>query len=61
MASIADTARANMLTELVLSEPQPLSNADLMALVMVDPGQTTVTVTDASIGTHLLRYLMSLR
>lgn len=60
MASIADMARANMLTELALTEPQG-TNADLMALVIAKPGQLIVPVTDASVGTHLVRYMMSLR
>lgn len=61
MASISDVARANMLTALTLVEPQALSNADLMKLVLEDPLQTLVTETDASVGTHLTRYMMSLR
>jgi hypothetical protein len=59
--SIDDEARKNMLTELGLVEPQNLSNTDLMRMVMVDVGQTTVTVTSASAATHLERYLMQLR
>lgn len=39
----------------------PLSNADLMAQVIAKPGQVLVPVTDASVGTHLTRYMMSLR
>ena len=61
MSSIADIARANMLTELIITEPQRDSNTDLMKRVIEDVGQTTVTVTDASAATHLLRYMMSLR
>lgn len=42
--TVADEARTNMLVELGITEPQRLSNVDLMSLVRVDPGQTTVTV-----------------
>lgn len=61
--SIADIARTNMIAQLGLTDAQArvLSNADLMAKVLVFPGQTLVTKTDASVGTHLLRYMMSLR
>jgi hypothetical protein len=63
MGSVADVARTNMIAQLSFSDAQQriLTNADLMALVMVFPGQTLVTVTSASVGTHLLRYMMSLR
>lgn len=60
MSSVADLARANMLANRGLSEPQHLTNADLMALVLSDGTQTLVTKTDASVGTHLVRYEMSL-
>lgn len=59
--SIADQARANMLTALVLTEPQKLSNTDLMKLVMDAGGLGLITVTNASPATHLIRYMMSLR
>lgn len=61
MSSIADTARVNMLANRVLTEPQKSSNADLMALILVDGAQVLVPKTDASAATHLLRYMMSLR
>lgn len=59
--SIADQARANMLTALVLVEPQKLSNTDLMKQVVDAGGLGLVTVTSASPATHLERYMMSLR
>lgn len=59
--SIADQARANMIAELALPNPNPLSNVDLMVQVMAKPGQVIVPVTDASAGTHLYRYMLSLR
>jgi hypothetical protein len=59
--SIADEARANMLADRGLVEPQLLSGADLMKLVLDDGLQTLVTKTDASIGTHYERYLITLR
>ena len=61
MASIADTARSNMLSALVLTEPRLESNADLMRLVIGAGGASIITPTDASVGTQLLRYMMSLR
>jgi len=61
MATVSDTARANMLTALVLSNPQPLSNVDLMRQVIAAGGASIVTVSDASAAVHLERYLRSLR
>lgn len=61
MASVSDTARANMLTALVLTEPQSLTNVDLMRLVIAGGGLSLVTVTDATAAVHLERYLRSLR
>jgi len=61
MASIADTARVNMLANRSLTEPRRETNADLMALVLNDGAQVLVPKTNASVGTHLLRYMMSLR
>jgi hypothetical protein len=40
----SDRARANMLAELVLTEPQIYTNTDLMRLVIEDVGQTLITV-----------------
>lgn len=57
MASVADIARVNMLNELSLTEPQNLSNVDLMARVLETPGQTLVTETDASAAIHYQRYI----
>lgn len=59
--SIADIARTNMLADRLLTPPRLESNADLMRLVLADGAQTLVPRTDASTGTHLLRYMMSLR
>jgi len=59
--SIADQARTNMLIDRGLSIPRLESNADLMSLVLADGAQTLITKTSASTGTHLLRYMMSLR
>ncbi len=59
--TLADQARLNLLAALSLSEPQNLSNVDLMRLLLEDPLQTLVTKTSASAATHLLRYEMSLR
>lgn len=61
MASISDTARANMLANRSLVEPQKLSNVDLMALVLADGAQTLVTKTDATAAVHLWRYLKTVR
>lgn len=61
MASIADEARVNMLAELILSEPQPLSNIDLMKLVIEDVGQTLITVTDETAAVQYWRYLKVVR
>jgi len=61
MATIADQARINMLANRVLVEGVRGSNADLMALVLADGAQVLVPKTAASTGTHLLRYMMSLR
>lgn len=61
MATVSDTARGNMLTALVLSNPQPLSNVDLMRQVIAAGGASIVTVTDATAAVHLERYLRSLR
>lgn len=61
MASVSDTARANMLTALVLTEPQRLTNVDLMRLVIAGGGLSLVTVTDSTAAVHLERYLRSLR
>lgn len=61
MGSISDKARQNMLAQLGISDPQPKSNTDLMREVMVFPGQTLVTVTNASVASHLVRYMMTLR
>jgi hypothetical protein len=59
--SVSDQARANLLVALGLTEPQLMSNVDLMRLLLEDAGQTLVTKTSASAATHLLRYLMELR
>lgn len=59
--NVADQARINLLNALSLTEPQNLSNTDLMRLVLADVGQTLVTKTQASAATHLIRYMMSLR
>lgn len=56
MPSVADTARSNMLTELGLTSSK-LSNVDLMALVQVDPGQTTWTFVSGSVANNYWRYL----
>lgn len=61
MASISDTARANMLADRVLTEPQKLSNVDLMRLVLADGTQTLVTKTEATAAVHLWRYLRTVR
>lgn len=61
VTSISDDARANMLTDRGLTEPQNLSVADLMRLVLEDDLQTLVTETDASAAIHLQRYLIDLR
>lgn len=61
MPSISDTARANMLAVLVLTDPQQLSNVDLMRLVIASGGLALITVTDATAAVHLERYLRSLR
>lgn len=61
MASISDIARANMLANRVLTEPQTLSNVDLMDLVLADGAQTLVTKTDATAAIHLWRYLRTVR
>lgn len=61
--SIADTARANLLTELGLTVSQGAvySNVDLMRLLLEDPDQELVTETGASAAVQLVRYMMSLR
>lgn len=59
--SLADIARVNMLADRGLSPPRLESNSDLMQLVLADGGQVLVPKTEASVGTHLLRYMMSLR
>lgn len=59
--SISDEARTNMLAELVQSDPQLKSNADLMREVLEDPLQTIITETDATAGVHLWRYLKELK
>jgi hypothetical protein len=59
--SISDIARTNMLTDRVLTEPQRLSNVDLMALVLADGAQTLVIKTDATAAVHLWRYLRQVR
>lgn len=61
MASISDTARVNLLADRVLTEPQSLSNVDLMRLVLADVGQLLVTKTDATAAVHLWRYLRTVR
>lgn len=58
--TISDTARTNLLAELVLSS-SPFSNVDLMALVRNDVGQTTWTFTPASDAVNYWNYLESLR
>lgn len=55
--TIQDVARQRMLTQLALVEPQNLSNADLMKLVLEFPGQVVITKTDATAGVHLHRLL----
>ncbi len=59
--TIADQARVNMLVNRSLVEGVRGTNADLMALVLLDGAQVLVPKTNASTGTHLLRYMMSLR
>lgn len=61
MTSISDEARINMLSTLTLTEPQLLSNVDLMTLVLNDPLQTLIVKTEATAAIHLERYLKSLR
>lgn len=61
MATTADRARTNMMTALVLTDPQNLSLVDLMRQVIAAGGLALVTVTSASAATHLVRYEMSLR
>ena len=61
--SISDTARANMIAALGLSDAQArvLSNVDLMRLVIAAGGLGLVTVTSATAAVHLERYLRFLR
>lgn len=61
MASISDTARTNMLTALVQTEPQLKSNVDLMREVVAAGGLSLITVTDASAAVHYWRYLKIVR
>jgi hypothetical protein len=58
LLSIADQARVNMLIEVGGALD---SNSDLMRQLIVDVDQTTITVTSASAGNQLMRYMMSLR
>lgn len=58
--SISDSARANLLSELTLTEPQG-SNVDLMVLLRADGTQVTWTFTDASDAVNYLNYLESLK
>jgi hypothetical protein len=55
--TVQDVARQRMLTQLSLVEPQNLSNADLMRLVLEFPGQLVITKTDATAAVHLHRLL----
>jgi hypothetical protein len=58
--SVADTARANCLSELGLTSSN-LSLVDLFRLVKDDPGQVTWTFnSDQSVPVNLWRYLGSL-
>jgi hypothetical protein len=59
--SISDRARSNMLTNRGLSDPQTLSNVDLMSLVLADGAQTLIPKTDATTGEHYDRYLITVR
>jgi hypothetical protein len=59
--SISDIARANMLADRALVEPQTLSNVDLMVLVLADGAQVLVPKTDATAAVHLWRYLKTVR
>lgn len=59
--TISDTARINMLADRVLTEPQLLSNVDLMKLILDDGAQTLVVKTDATAAVHLWRYLRTVR
>lgn len=59
--SISDIVRINMLADRVLTEPQFLSNVDLMRLVLADGAQTLVTKTEATAAVHLWRYLRTVR
>src|SRR6266498_1823356 len=61
VGSIADRARAAMLAELSLSEPQLLSATDLVRQVLATSGQTLITQTDATTGEHYNRYLIVVR
>lgn len=61
LGTISDVARVNMLADRVLTEPQLLSNVDLMRLVLADGTQTLVTKTEATPAVHLWRYLKQVR
>lgn len=59
--SISNIARTNMLVDRGLTEPQSLSNVDLMRLVLADGAQTLVTETEATAAVHLWQYLRLVR
>lgn len=62
VVTISDEARAAMLVEVGLTEPQLLSNVDLMALVRADGTQTTVTlVPEWTPAKQYWEYLKTLR
>ena len=54
--SISDTARANLLTNLTLTDPQPLSNVDLFAKSSLFNAASGVSAAD-----QYWNYLESLR
>lgn len=61
MQTISDEARANLLANRVLSDPQSLSNVDLMKLVLDDGAQVLIPKTNATVAEHYNRYLITLR
>jgi|SRR5690349_2488660 len=61
MQTISDEARANLLANRVLVDPQRLSNVDLVGLVLADGAQVLIPKTSATTAEHYNRYLITLR
>ena len=61
IGSIADKARCYLLLNRGLTDPLLMTNADLMYLVLQDPTQNLVIKTDANVGTHLVRFMETLK